>query len=111
MEREATKIKIRYPLVGNSGFGIDSREVGIDTVNPDNKPDVVEHILLKEEWGRVVEITWRDFGKEWILNHIETIEFSDAEYRNLQAKKKRDREPSNPARIKKVLNQDSQQKR
>lgn len=109
MEREATRLTTRYPLPDNMGVGVAKWEVGKKRMNPDNKLDIVTHILLKED---LVMITYRDFGEEGVnKNHIDTIEFRDAGYTDLQAKKKRDREPTDTSGLPKLLNQDAQQKR
>lgn len=91
MDREATKVKKRYPIAGEAGvWGVEVFEVGGGKRNPDGKADVVDGIFLTEEWGRVVVISYRDFGTEWVLQHVESIEFRNAEYRDIQANKKRD---------------------
>ncbi len=109
MEREATKLKTRYPLPNNGGTGIAVWEVGERRMNPDNKIDEVTHILLTED---LIIITYRDFGEEGVSKkHIDTIEFRDADYRDLQAKKKRDRKPTDTSGLAKVFNQDAGPKR
>ena len=109
MEREATKVITLYPSLNGRGHGSEEWEVGKKRLNPDMKPDVVTHILLQE--NNTVQITWRDFGKEMICSHIEKIEFRNAEYRETQIAKERDREPQDSTRLKKMLNQDSKPKR
>ena len=79
MDREATKVITLYPSLNGVGHGSDEYEVGVKKINPDGKWDVVDGIFLTEEWGRVVVISYRDFGTEWILQHVATIEFRNNE--------------------------------
>ena len=105
MEREATKVIALYPMLDGKGYVDQAWEVGKKRNNPAGDQDVVEHILLSDDWGIYAEITYKDFGEEWLIDHITSIEFKNERYTEIQAKKKADREPADTARIKKVLGQ------
>jgi len=104
MDREATRVETMYPRLSGNGYGREEWVVGQKRLNPDRKPDIVTHILLKE--NNTVLITYRDFGTEWIFNHVEKVEFRDANYET-----NKQTGLVNTSELKKGLNQDAMPRR
>jgi len=110
MEREATKVIALYPLLDGRGYVDQAWEVGKKRNNPAGDQDEVVSIWISTTHKRA-EIHYKDFGEEWLTDHITSIEFRNERYTEIQAKKKADRKPADTAGIKKVLTQNAITKR
>lgn len=71
---DVTRVIALLPKLDGKGYTEQVWEVGKKRLNPSGKIDVVEGIEYYTEPKIFVSITYRDFGEEWILDHISFIE-------------------------------------
>ena len=80
---QATKIIQTRPNPGG-GYTTEVWEVDQKRINPAGDWDTVTDIKLSEFFRSHVEITWEDFGEEWIVEHIIFIQFKHEQYREIR---------------------------
>ena len=102
MEREATKVIALYPLLDGRGYVDQAWEVGKKRNNPAGDQDEVVSIWISTTHKRA-EIHYKDFGEEWLTDHITSIEFKKSNYEENKAKKKAEKERANTERIKQAF--------
>ena len=66
----ATKVIMLKPRIGSEGYVEVTWELGKERNNPNGKIDVVTEITVYTEPKIFVGITYRDFGEEWVLQHL-----------------------------------------
>ena len=73
---KATRVITLLPRLDGKGYTEKVYEPDKKKVNPKGDMDHIEDIVVYTEPKIFVAILYRDFGEEWIMDHISYIEYA-----------------------------------